>query len=73
MIATTLSTSGVVNCEVLAASPFEVSGTGALTGILMAYESAVGTQLDENEKRHRDAGNDHDDDDRKFDRAAAGN
>ena len=50
MIATTLSTSGVVNCEVLAASPFEVSGPGALTGILMAYESAVGTQLDETKK-----------------------
>ena len=50
MIATTLSTSGVVNCEVLAASPFEVSGTGALTGILMAYESAVGTQLDTTKK-----------------------
>ena len=50
MIATTLSTSGVVNCEVLAASPFEVSGTGALTGILMAYESAVGTQLDKTKK-----------------------
>lgn len=50
MIASTLSTSGVVNCEVLAAAPFEVSGTGALTGILMAYESAVGTQLDETKK-----------------------
>ena len=46
MIATTLSTSGVVNCDVLAASPFEVSGTGALTGIIMAYESASGTSLD---------------------------
>ena len=46
MIASTLSTSGVVNCEVLAAAPFEVSGTGALTGILMAYESAVGAPLD---------------------------
>lgn len=50
MIATTLSTSGVVNCDVLAAAPFEVSGTGALTGILMAYESAAGTALDENKK-----------------------
>ncbi len=50
MIASTLSTSGVVNCEVLAASPFEVSGTGALTGIIMAYESAVGEQLDETKK-----------------------
>ena len=50
MIASTLSTSGVVNCEVLAASPFEVSGTGALTGIIMAYESAVGENLDESKK-----------------------
>ena len=46
MIATTLSTSGVTNCDVLAASPFEVSGTGALTGIIMAYETASGTTLD---------------------------
>ena len=30
MIATSLSTSGVKNCEVVAACPFEVSGTGAL-------------------------------------------
>ena len=50
MIATTLSTSGVVNCEVLAASPFEVSGTGALTGIIMAYETASGTTLNETKK-----------------------
>ncbi len=50
MIASTLSTSGVVNCEVLAAAPFEVSGTGALTGILMAYETAVGTTLDTEKK-----------------------
>ena len=50
MIASTLSTSGVVNCEVLAASPFEVSGTGALTGIIMAYESAVGENLEESKK-----------------------
>ena len=34
----------------LAAAPFEVSGTGALTGILMAYESASGEQLDETKK-----------------------
>ena len=50
MIASTLSTSGVVNCDVLAASPFEVSGTGALTGIMMAYETASGTQLEEEKK-----------------------
>ncbi len=46
MIASTLSTAGVTNCEVLAASPFEVSGTGALTGVIMAYEEASGTTLD---------------------------
>lgn len=46
MIATTLSTSGVKNCEVVAACPMEVSGTGALTGIQMAYEQASGEKLD---------------------------
>ena len=51
MIATTLSTSGVKNCEVVAACPFEVSGTGALTGIQMAYETASGTKLDETKKQ----------------------
>lgn len=50
MIATTLSTSGVKNCEVVAACPFEVSGTGALTGIQMAYEAASGEKLDETKK-----------------------
>lgn len=50
MIASSLSTSGVKNCEVIAACPFEVSGTGALTGIQMAYETATGTQLDSAKK-----------------------
>lgn len=50
MIASTLSTSGVKNCEVIAACPFEVSGTGALTGIQMAYETASGEKLDETKK-----------------------
>lgn len=50
MIATTLSTSGVKNCEVVAACPFEVSGTGALTGIQMAYETASGEKLDDTKK-----------------------
>lgn len=47
MIASSLSTSGVKNCEVVAACPMEVSGTGALTGIQMAYEKASGQKLDE--------------------------
>ena len=46
MIATSLSTSGVKNCEVIAACPMEVSGTGALTSIQMAYEKASGEKLD---------------------------
>lgn len=50
MIATSLSTSGVKNCEVVAACPFEVSGTGALTGIQMAYETATGELLDSSKK-----------------------
>ena len=51
MIASSLSTSGVTNCEVVAACPFEVSGTGALTGIQMAYETASGEKLDETKKK----------------------
>lgn len=51
MIATSLSTSGVKNCEVVAACPFEVSGTGALTGIQMAYETATGEKLDDTKKQ----------------------
>lgn len=50
MIASTLSTSGVTNCQVVAASPFEVSGTGALTGVIMAYETANDVTLDEEKK-----------------------
>ena len=50
MIASTLTTAGMENCNVIAACPFEVSGTGALTGIIMAYESASGETLDEGKK-----------------------
>ena len=50
MIASTLTTAGMENCNVIAACPFEVSGTGALTGIIMAYETASGETLDEGKK-----------------------
>ena len=50
MIASTLLTSGVENCNVVAGSPIEVSGTGALTGIMMAYEKATGTTLNDDQK-----------------------
>ena len=50
MLANALSTAGVSNCEAVAACPYEVSGTGALTGVMMAYESASGQQLDSTKK-----------------------
>ena len=50
MIASNLATAGVKNCEVLAAAPFQVSGTGALTGALMAYENLSGVTLDNAKK-----------------------
>lgn len=40
----------VENCDVKAASPFDVSGTGALTGAMKAYEVATDQKLDEKKK-----------------------
>lgn len=50
MIASALTTAGVENCEVKAASPFAVSGTGALTGAMKAYEVATDQKLDDKKK-----------------------
>lgn len=50
MISNALTTAGMVNCNVVAACPIKVSGTGALTGIMMAYETASGETLDEGKK-----------------------
>lgn len=50
MIASTLADLGIKNCEVVSACPFQVSGTGALTGIIMAYETATGETIDETKK-----------------------
>ena len=50
MIASVLSTAGITNCNVIAAAPFPVSGTGALTGVMIAYQAATGEELD-NTKR----------------------
>lgn len=50
MLANALLTSGVENCQVLATAPFEVSGTGALTGVLLAYEKSSGETLDDEKK-----------------------
>lgn len=50
MISNTLVTAGVNNANVIAAAPFEVSGTGALTGILKAFEDSTGEKLDPEKK-----------------------
>lgn len=50
MIASTLADLGIKNCEVVSACPFKVSGTGALTGIIMAYETATGETIDQAKK-----------------------
>lgn len=50
MLANALATAGVENCQVIATAPFQVSGTGALTGILKSYETASEETLDENKK-----------------------
>lgn len=50
MIASTLADLGIQNCEVVSACPFQVSGTGALTGIIMAYETATGQTIDATKK-----------------------
>lgn len=47
MIANTLVTAGIDSCDVIAAAPRDVSGTGALTGIIKAYEKVTDEQLDE--------------------------
>lgn len=50
MVATTLLTAGVTDANAVIASPFPVSGTGALTGIMKAFEDATGEKLDEEKK-----------------------
>lgn len=51
MIANALLTAGIENCNVVATAPFEVSGTGALTGILKGYESSTGSELEDDKKQ----------------------
>nr|WP_300004926.1 DUF1002 domain-containing protein [Tissierella sp.] len=51
MYASALATAGVTNAKVIAAAPFPVSGTGALTGILKAFEKATGETIDEDQKK----------------------
>ncbi|MBX9137654.1 MULTISPECIES: DUF1002 domain-containing protein [unclassified Clostridium] len=52
MIASTLTTCGITDANVIAMTPLSggVSGTGALTGIMKAFEDATGEPLDEEKK-----------------------
>lgn len=52
MIRNALITAGVENAVVIAAAPFNVSGTAALTGILKGFENSKGGEkIDENKKK----------------------
>lgn len=51
MISSALSTAGVENANVIAAAPFAVSGTGALTGILKSYQTATNTAISEDKQQ----------------------
>lgn len=50
MVASTLSTAGMTDANCVIASTFPVSGTGALTGVMKAFEDATGEKLDESKK-----------------------
>ncbi len=49
--ANAMVTAGVENAKVIAAAPFKVSGTAALTGIMKAFEEVSGKELDEDAKQ----------------------
>lgn len=50
MVASTLSTAGMENANCVIAAVFPVSGTGALTGVMKAFEDASGEKLEEDKK-----------------------
>ncbi len=47
MFRNALLTAGITDADVLVSAPFEVTGTGALTGILKSYEALTGKDLPE--------------------------
>ncbi|MBM7541028.1 DUF1002 domain-containing protein [Amphibacillus cookii] len=51
MYTNALATAGVSGAEIYATAPFTVSGTGALTGIMKAYEASTGETIDEEVKQ----------------------
>lgn len=51
MFANSMVTAGIKDAKVVAAAPFKVSGTAALTGIMKAFEVASGEHLDDDAKK----------------------
>ncbi|QUH19851.1 DUF1002 domain-containing protein [Alkaliphilus sp. B6464] len=51
MYQSALVTAGVKDAKIIAAAPFPVSGTGALTGILKAFEQATGKKISDEQKK----------------------
>lgn len=51
MYESALVTAGVKDAKIVAAAPFPVSGTGALTGIIKAFEEATGESISDEQKR----------------------
>lgn len=51
MYANALVTAGVADAQVLVTAPFNVTGTTALTGIMMAFEEATGKELTSEAKK----------------------
>lgn len=50
MYVNALATAGIEDAKIQISSPFQVSGTGALTGIVKAYEVQSGEKIDEDQK-----------------------
>ncbi len=50
MYGNALSTAGVKDAKIYITAPFQVSGTGALTGIMQAYEVTSGEKITEDKK-----------------------
>lgn len=51
MYANALSTAGITDAQIYVTAPFKVSGTGALTGVIKAYEETTGNKIDEEQKQ----------------------
>ncbi|ABR50576.1 protein of unknown function DUF1002 [Alkaliphilus metalliredigens QYMF] len=51
MYANAMVTAGVTDARVIAAAPFDVSGTAALTGIIKAFEEVTGQEISDEQKR----------------------